>query len=127
MEAGNDIGLIADAWITALTSEEGSPTYEGNRWAGDQLLDWAIEGDAERLWQFVQTAYKREMPDDVFAVLAAGPLEDLLSGSGPAYIDRVEELARKDERFNQLLGGVWKNRMTDEVWHRVTAVRRTVW
>jgi hypothetical protein len=47
---------------------------------------------------------------------------------GVAYaIDRVEELARKNPRFNYLLGGVWKNMMTDDIWFRVEKARLKVW
>lgn len=37
------------------------------------------------------------------------------------------QLAKEDERFNYLLGGVWQNTMSDEVWKRVQAARREVW
>jgi len=56
-------------------------------------------------------------------MLAAGPLEDLLSSFGPDYIDRVETLARDDGRFKLLLGGVWRLGMTDDVWGRMQAAR----
>jgi len=55
--------------------------------------------------------------------LSAGPLEDLLAMHGPAIIDRVEAEAARDPTFAKLLGGVWQNRMTDEVWARVQAAR----
>ena len=90
-------------------------------------MDWALEGDGDLLWQFILEVYKRDLPDKVVAVLAAGPLEDLLAKRGVDFIDRVEELARKDPKFNQLLGGVWRNTMTDEVWQRVQAIRNHVW
>ena len=67
------------------------------------------------------------MPNLTFAILAAGALEDLLADHGPDYIDRVEDTARKDPKFNRLLGGVWKNSITDDVWHRVQAIRNEVW
>jgi hypothetical protein len=57
------------------------------------------------------------------ASLAAGPAEELLVYHGPEYVDRVVELARKQPRFNWLLGGVWRNSIKDEVWQRVQAIR----
>jgi hypothetical protein len=62
-----------------------------------------------------------------FQVLAAGPLEDLLADHGAAIIVRVEEEARRNPRFNLLLGGVWRNSMTHDIWQRVEAARLTVW
>jgi hypothetical protein len=81
----------------------------------------------ELLWQFIVCAYQRELSDQAIAILAAGPVEDLLSGTGADYIDRVEELAKRDDKFNELLGGVWQNGMTNDVWKRLQRVRRTVW
>lgn len=127
MDESDDIETIVVAWIAMHSSETGTVEYERNSWAGDRLLDWAIEGDSKRLWEFVQSAYKRELPDNVLAVLAAGPMEDLLAHHGPEYIGRVEDLARTDPKFNFLLGGVWKNTMTDDVWRRVQAIRNEVW
>ena len=67
------------------------------------------------------------MSDKSLAVLAAGALEDLLVDFGESYIERVEELARKNLRFNHLLGGVWKNAMTDELWLCVQKARLSGW
>lgn len=67
------------------------------------------------------------MSDRVIAVFAAGPLEDLLAKHGQKYIDRIEELALEDEKFNMLLGGVWRNTMASEVWNRVQTARKQVW
>jgi len=123
-----ELERLVGAWIAHEIAPEGSPESEANWWAHTRVLEWSIvDAKPELLWQFVAAAYKREMPDTAFAVLAAGPMEDLLAHHGPDYIDRVEELARKDPKFNRLLGGVWKNSMTDEIWHRVQAIRKEVW
>ena len=71
--------------------------------------------------------YRRDVSKRTLALLAAGPLEDLLAYDGARCIDRVEQLAKEDEKFNWLLGGVWRNSMTDEVWERVQAVRKEIW
>ena len=118
---------IATAWIAVQQAKRGSPEYEANWWAISEVLDWALDGDGDRLWEFILEVYKRDLPDKVVGVLAAGPLEDLLAKRGVDFIDRIEELARKDPRFNYLLGGVWRNTMTDEVWQRVQAIRNHVW
>jgi hypothetical protein len=117
---------IVTGWIAGSDAERGSAEYETHVEALDEVMDW-MEGDGEQLWEFVLAAYKRDLSDKVIAMLAAGPLEDLLAKCGVDYIDRVEELARKDPRFNYLLGGVWRNSMTDDVWQRVQAIRNNVW
>ena len=117
-----ELNEIVTAWITAFQAESDSPEYETNCWATSEVLDWALEGDGDRLWAFILEAYKRDLPHKMIEVLAAGPLEALLAKRGPDFIDRIEELARKDPKFNYLLGGVWRSTMTDEVWQRVQAV-----
>jgi hypothetical protein len=54
--------------------------------------------------------------------LSAGEIEDLLAMNGTEMIALVETEARHDPSFAKLLGGVWKNRMKDEVWSRLQAV-----
>lgn len=122
-----DLDKIVDAWIAATNAADGSPEYESNWWAIEQVMDWALDHQGEQLWQFITVAYKRDLSDKAVGMLAAGPLEDLLARQGPEFIDRVEELARKDPQFNYLLGGVWRNTMTDEVWQRVQTARHEVW
>jgi hypothetical protein len=121
-----ELDTIVTAWIAGEQAKRGSPEYETNWWALSQVMDWALEGEGDRLWLFVLEAYKRDLPEKVIAVLAAGPLEDLPK-RGADFIDRIEELARKDPKFNHLLGGVWRNTMTDEVWQRVPIIRNHVW
>ena len=122
-----ELNEIVNAWIAAEEAEQGSPVSESNWWAVSQVIDWSLERQGERLWEFITAAYKRDLSDKVISSLAAGPLEDLLAKQGPEFIERVEELARKDPQFNYLLGGVWRNTMTDEIWQRVQSARHDVW
>jgi|ERR1700741_2337720 len=122
-----ELDKIVTAWIAAEQAKPGSPEHETNWWAVSEVIDWATEGDGDRLWQFILGIYKRDLPDNLIAVLAAGPLEDLLAKRGPDFIDRIEELARRDPKFNHQLGGVWRNTMTEEVWQRVQSIRNHDW
>lgn len=118
---------IVDAWIAGESAERGTPDHEANDWAINEVSAWPYEGNGDLLWQFILAAYQRDLPDRVIAILAAGPVEDLLTKEGPNFIDRIEELARKDPKFNFLLGGVWHNTMADDVWQRVQSIRNHVW
>jgi hypothetical protein len=122
-----ELNRLVESWVAGQEAEDGTPEHERNWWAISQVMDWTLEGKADRLWLFILAAYKRNLSDRVVSVLAAGPLEDLLAKHGPMFIERVEQLARQDEKFNSLLGGVWQNTMSDEVWKRVQAARREVW
>jgi uncharacterized protein DUF6869 len=122
-----ELNKIVDAWIAGEEAGSGTPEYESNWWALEQVMDWSLDRDTEKLWQFVLLVYKRDVSKRTLAVLAAGPLEDVLAYNGSNYIDRVEHLAQEDEKFNWLLGGVWRSDMTDEIWERVQAARNEVW
>jgi hypothetical protein len=56
------------------------------------------------------------------AVLAAGPLENLLSGHGRAVIGAFEAAARQHAKVRYLLSGAWgQNRIDPAVWARLVA------
>ena len=63
----------------------------------------------------------------VLALLAAGPMEELLVYHGPAIIEQVEEKAAHQPKFRRLLGGVWKNAIEEGIWARVCKARDAVW
>lgn len=112
-------------WRSKETLEEGVVDFE----ADERVNDWVRE-DADRglhVISLILAGIDPQPTSSLFQVLAAGPLEDLLAHHGPAVIDRVEQLANEDSRFNLLLGGVWPGSIAPEVWLRVETVRREVW
>jgi hypothetical protein len=123
-----ELATLVNAWILAHESKEGEPAYQENWWATQQVMDWGYpDGDPELLWQFIIAAYPKSLSDKVVSVLAAGPVEDLLAKFGDKFIDRVEQLARSEPKFNYVLGGVWKSSMSEGVWERVQRIRTKVW
>lgn len=81
----------------------------------------------EVAWLAILELSKKDLSPDDSALLAAGPIETLLSKHGPNFIDRVEKEAKSNLKFKHLLGGVWQLGMTDRVWETVQAVREEVW
>ena len=55
----------------------------------------------------------------LLSLLAAGPLEDVISME---TIDRIEREAQANKRFHDLLGGVWYYRASDELKARLDAL-----
>jgi hypothetical protein len=94
--------------------------------AFDKMYD-LLHDDPESAWLVIQEMNSREMSDEIMANLAAGPLEDLLRLHGDAFIERTEFKANSDSKFNRLLGGVWQNEMSNDVWERLNKVRKEVW
>ncbi|ROU08118.1 DUF6869 domain-containing protein [Lysobacter enzymogenes] len=118
-----------DAWVDAFIQLRMLP--EGTDTGSDHPLWWADERtmfvlrpvDFETMWQFVMAVLARKPPGHVLGYLAAGPLEDMIACFGDYFIERIEDTARRDPAFRDLLHGVWKNRTPDALWERVKAAR----
>jgi hypothetical protein len=89
-------------------------------WASKKVMDLSLDSP-EELWDIILEILRRDPPTEVIEVLAAGPLEDYIAKLGEEVIGKVETQAAADPKFRSLLGGVWRNSMSDEVWRRVQA------
>jgi hypothetical protein len=117
----DELASLADAWISYQHAPEGSPQRENYSWATDL---YGLEyHEPETLWRLILEIHRRDKSVAVQQVLSAGPIENLLVIHGESFIERVEGEARKDPAFAKVLGGVWKNRMSDVIWTRL----QTVW
>lgn len=117
-----EIHELAEAWIRHAAhilaeDEESDELCEAWEKAYELKYD-----NPEALWQLILEIHKQDKSRVVAEVLSAGPLEDLLAEHGEEFIEVVETQAKQDPSFAFLLGGVWQNTMTDEVWQRVQAV-----
>jgi hypothetical protein len=110
------------AWVHVATefgvdSQASRPMH----WASDELRK-AVDEDPRRALRVITAAVAAAPNDRDLALIAAGPLEDLLCLHGVQVIDDVERLAANDDRFRRALSGVWgDNRMVPAVWARVDA------
>ena len=95
-------------------------------WASDEIFDITYERPAD-LWPLILEVLRRTDDWEVFAVLAAGPLENYLAELGEHVVAEIEAHAAADAKFKRLLAGVWKNSMSDEVWERVCRCRGEPW
>ena len=77
------------------------------------------EEDADRAIDLILEILRIEANPVLLSLLAAGPLEDVIS---LATIDRIEREAAVNERFHDLLGGVWYFRAPDELKSRLDAL-----
>jgi len=121
--AQSEIDAWVDAYIAAQSSGRPVQVEDPNWWAVERFMQLGQRDQAEACWTAILGVLKREPSDTVLSVLAAGPLEDLIHYWGQTFIERIEDVARRDAAFRALLGGVWQS-STPEVWERVTAFRR---
>ncbi len=117
---------LVEAYITLEKAEKDSPAYEANFWAFSKVVDLVLD-EPEEAWLLILEILGRDQHPRIYEGLAAGPLEDLLGKHGPDFIERVEIQAKKDSQFADLLGGVWKSTMRDDIWVRVQKVRGKSW
>jgi len=77
------------------------------------------EEDPDRAIDMIVAILEIETNPALLSLLAAGPLEDVISME---TIDRIECEAQANKRFHHLLGGVWYYRASDELKARLDAL-----
>ena len=88
-------------------------------WAHECVAELVLESPQLALDFILRALPVFETKEDL-AVLAAGPLEDLLDQHCASVIDRIEAEAERNERFRLLLSGVWgRNNVSTEAWQRL--------
>lgn len=112
---------LAESWIAFQKAPENSEEYDNLFWVFDREYE-LMNQEPEEIWRLILKILSINNSNEIQETLSAGPLEDLLAKHGAAMIDRVEREAKSNPLFAKLLGGVWQNSMTDEVWARVQAV-----
>lgn len=110
---------LIECWSRGWSSD--AAEKEEYDWACMEPVDDAHE-EPERAWNFILLALESPICVPHLGVLAAGPLEDLLSYHGEDFIERVEAEAKVNAKFAHLLGGVWQSQMTDAIWIKVQQV-----
>jgi len=116
-----ELSTLADGWIRYHLAPRKSQK-EPLAWAAD-THDLEHQ-DPETLWLLILAILHKDSSMWIKAVLAAGPVENLLVQFGPQFIDRVELTARRDPAFAHMLGGIWRSGMTEDVWNRLQRVCR---
>src|SRR5882757_5497558 len=112
---------LARAWITLQTTPQHAPEYNSRFWAFGQSYDLTREEPIEA-WRLILTIWSLDQSIPTRQSLSAGLIEELLCYHGEFMIQHVERQAKDDRSFAALLGGVWQNTMTDDVWNRLQDV-----
>ena len=117
----NKIKDVAKAWVEMWSYDLESLERDNFDWVEDFEYEATYEKPEIGL-ELVLEVLRLEPSNEIREVLAAGPLENLLSQHGESLITKVEFTARNNRKFANLLGGVWQQSMSDEVWNRVQKV-----
>jgi hypothetical protein len=117
---------VAEAWIRRHLLPENSAQKDELLWAWE-MLDDLIRHSPEEAWRIIELIRTLDGSDIILSNLGAGPLEDLLAKHGPAFIERIEEGARRDEQLRRVLGVVWRNEIRQDIWDRLKAIAGPSW
>lgn len=118
----DDWKAFAADWFQELRVAE--PDEESNICQTVVLMNFTASAKAQ--WQFILAAVAQAQSDDELGHVAAGPLEHLLGRHGSEFIERVEQQAAQDLKFARTMTGVWKYMMSEDIWLRVEAVKKSV-
>lgn len=117
----SELKPLTEGWVAYWLAGADSPEKEALSWVCDR--EWSLVREEPLLaWEMILEILKFNSSEKIQEVLSAGPLEDLLAKHGSLVIELVESEAKQNQKFAQLLGGVWQNSMTEEIWVRVQAV-----
>lgn len=99
---------LAEAYLRNHKARNKKPRNFDDFWAFEEVSD-IVRNDPEEGWRVTSILLAMATTDGVLAYVAAGPLEDLLKKHGPMVIDRIESLARENDRLQLALSGAWIN------------------
>lgn len=108
---------LARAWVEQYSKSDRD--QDDNLFAIMDFERDLREDDPDRMIDLILEILKIEANPVLLSLLAAGPLEDVISAG---TIDRIEREARGNERFRDLLGGVWYYRAPEELKTRLDAL-----
>lgn len=109
---------LARAWIALQKTPQHAPEYNSLFWSFRQTYDLVREDPVEA-WNLILTIWSLDQSISIRKSLSVGPIEELLCYHGEYIIPYIERKARADPSFARLLGGVWQNTMTDNIWNRL--------
>jgi hypothetical protein len=103
---------LAKAWIAFRHAPNHSDEYNMLFWTLERM-SYLIDYLPNKAWRVILLIWSLDQSPPVMQVLSAGPVEDLLAKHGDQMIGLVEAEAKRDPSFAKMLGGVWKNAMSD--------------
>mgnify|MGYP000005765578 CR=1 FL=1 len=110
----------ADSYIKFQEKQEVPPSSSEKWWPVWKFYD-LNDDNPEICWQVILLIISKTTDENVLGILGAGPLEDLIHSHGPAFVDRIEDEAKNNERFKSVLGNVWES-STEQVWGRIQKI-----
>src|SRR3954453_16764775 len=111
-------------WESAAAGlAEGSRTQSAEAsWAFDDAMTLTFDERWDDLWWLTWCALDQIAFEDrsAIAVLAAGPLENLVRYAADTVEDRIVAEIARDPKFRRAMTGVWAREERADFWYRIT-------
>lgn len=112
---------LVSAWIKLQQLPQDSSAAQHLMWAATEINLLALESPKE-CWEVVMRIFKETDDEWVLTNLAAGPIESLLSINGDYVIPLIQKEAVSNEGFRNMLKGVWRSAIPEDVWKRLDKI-----
>jgi len=119
-----DFDKLAAAYIDELQTRKRTGARPVDSWAWECVSELERSDPHSALF-FILVALDSLTVESqrCLAVLAAGPLENILDHFGEEIIGAIEVIGRRSAKFRLLLSAVWgERRVKPQVWRRIRAV-----
>ena len=117
---------LVRAYAAYAHAEDDSAEQRENFWAFTQF-NLLASLDPAATWETVKQLLSFDCSDRVLELVAAGPVEELFLNHGSRVIAAVEKDAAENKVIADMLGGVWKSDIDQDVWRRVEVARSRKW
>jgi hypothetical protein len=108
---------LVRSWIAEFIECDRKPAPSGGR--ADKAVNSLCKTQPLLALETIRAISEQTSAPEVLAVLAAGPLENVLVRHGSKVLDCVVAHARESAGFRELLGGVWSGRISEDVRERL--------
>lgn len=115
--------LVSDAVLQQAVHHLNGGLAKGD--VGQWIVLICFWGHPHAIWDFMLDALSVAESDEHLGKIATGLAEHILAHYG-SMMPYFEEYARADSRFKRMLTGVWRHRMSDDVWMRLRAMQAEV-
>jgi hypothetical protein len=111
---------LAQDWIATFGNGPDPGPAERNPFGA---FDAIVKGDPLYAWDLIVEVVNLDPAQSSWDILAAAPLEDLLTLHGDDMIDYIADQVERHGGLRELLRGVRQPGTSDAVWARITDLR----
>ena len=120
-----ELDALIRTWIEAHPGFTATPAKE-SEWASHKLDD-LVNNEPYTALGVIRGIAEQNKSQEVAAILAAGPFENLLASHGSLIVDSVVKACKESESLRYLLGGIWRSSISDSVWEKLQNIPHEKW